>query len=476
LLAILAVVLVEGLAWTVMVPALQGADEGAHVSYVQEIADDGEIPWRFSDVGLLEREYPPSVSTEQWTAWLYAGLEPLRGNQAARPLWTPVDEAIWRAEADKLGPKDKQNAIGSSAWRNPPLYYLAAAVPYKLAGGSFFDRVFGVRLLNVALLVAIVALTWLLAGELFGRRRSLQAVAAGAVALHPVLLDVSTRVTPDALLAALAASVLYLMALVVRRGPSARLLALLAVALVAAGLTQARAIGLLAPAVFAVALAWWRHRQVGADGAGVPRPRRTGRDLLLWAGVLAAMLVAVAFYATGFQPGELVGFWSYLWQFYLPALPGMSTPIGPEWGAEQVYLDRFFATFVQFEVGLPGAWRDVIRAGVWVGLALLVAAALRHRSALRERRDLVAVLLAALALSVLALHAAAFRELLENPTDPIITGRYLLMLVPLFGLGVAAATTALPGRARALGTGALLAGLVLLQLSAFGEVAARFYA
>ena len=38
--------------------------------------------------------------------------------------------------------------------------------------------------------------------------------------LQPVLLDVTTRVTPDALLNALGALALYLMAVIVRRGPS----------------------------------------------------------------------------------------------------------------------------------------------------------------------------------------------------------------------------------------------------------------
>jgi hypothetical protein len=41
---------------------------------------------------------------------------------------------------------------------------------------------------------------------------------------------------------------------------------------------------------------------------------------------------------------------------------------------------------------------------------------------------------------------------------------------------VAGALRALPGRTRALTTGAVLAALVLLQLSAFGLVVERFYA
>jgi hypothetical protein len=58
----------------------------------------------------------------------------------------------------------------------------------------------------------------------------------------------------------------------------------------------------------------------------------------------------------------------------------------------------------------------------------------------------------------------------------VITGRYLLMLIPLYGLGVAGALSALPGRLRGGVTGALLAFGVLLQIGAFGLVVERFYA
>jgi hypothetical protein len=150
--------------------------------------------------------------------------------------------------------------------------------------------------------------------------------------------------------------------------------------------------------------------------------------------------------------------------------------VGPSWGAQQVYLDRFFSTFVQFEVGFPDDLRSALRVAIWTGLALVVAAAWRHRAALAARRDVVVVLVVTLVLAILSLHAAAFRSLLVNPADPVITGRYLLMLVPLFGIGVAAAMSALPRRVRGAVTGAVLAGAVLLQLSAFGLVVARFYA
>jgi hypothetical protein len=193
-------------------------------------------------------------------------------------------------------------------------------------------------------------------------------------------------------------------------------------------------------------------------------------------GAALVVLVVVAAWATRLRFGELTGFWSYLWQFYLPKLPGMHAPLGPDWGAQQVYLDRFLGTFVQFEVGFPRDLMNALRAAVWVGLVLIAVAIWRRRYLLAGHAPAVLVLLVAAVLLILSLHAAAFRSLLINPADPVITGRYLLMLVPLYGLAIAGATTALPGRVRAAAGGAVLAALVLLQLSAFGLVVARFYA
>jgi 4-amino-4-deoxy-L-arabinose transferase-like glycosyltransferase len=471
LLAVLGVTLVAGFAWALAVPALQGADEGAHFAYVQKIADAHTIPWPRKEYGLLQSGFFPSVSTEQSTAWTWAGLEMLRGNQAAKPLWTKEDERIWAEQNAKLTPADRRDGQGSQAFRNPPVYYLTAAVPYKIVGGSFFDRLFAIRIYNVALLLATVALTWLLAGELFARRREFQTVAAAAVALQPVLLDTMTRVTPDALLIPLSSAVLYLMVLVVRRGPTLRLSALLVAATVLACFTQGRAIGLVPPVLFAFGLALYRRYPDRLPRA----PGRVG-SAVLWVGAIVGVAVLSALWATRFAIGQLGGFWSYLWQFYLPPLPGMSDPVGPHWTATNVYLDRFFGTFVQFEVALPTNLLDGLRAIIYVGLVAMIVSAVRHRDALRERRDVVVTLLVASVLVVLSLHAASFHALLANPADPVFTGRYLLMLIPLYGIGVAAALTGLPGRLRAGASGAVLAGLFLLQISAFGLVVARFYA
>jgi uncharacterized membrane protein len=86
------------------------------------------------------------------------------------------------------------------------------------------------------------------------------------------------------------------------------------------------------------------------------------------------------------------------------------------------------------------------------------------------------VLVFALVGAVYFLHGAAFHSLVTDPLDPVITGRYVLGFLPLMGIGIALAVTALSRRLGAGVGAAVLAGGALLQLSALGLVVARFYA
>jgi hypothetical protein len=87
------------------------------------------------------------------------------------------------------------------------------------------------------------------------------------------------------------------------------------------------------------------------------------------------------------------------------------------------------------------------------------------------------VLLSALAAFMAVLHVAQYRALLGNGgVDGVLVGRYLLGLLPLYGLAVAFVATGLPGR---WGRGAglvLLAFAVLLAIAALGAGVLRWHA
>jgi hypothetical protein len=462
LLVLVAVALVEGLTWICLLPPMQGPDETGHVSYTQKIVEARSIPWRA--VGWAPAEGTPAMSTEMEQAVYAAGIPPSWGQPAGQPAATAEDERRWEALDRALDQDDRADGGFTSSMANPPLYYLYQGVPYLVTyPASVFDRAFAMRLANLPLLVAVVVFTWLVAGELFRKRRWLQTLATAAVVVQPQLIHMTAVVSPDVALAAIWAAALYAMIRLVEQGPSRGRLGWVVALVLASCLTQPRGLALVVPALLAVALSL-RGRQ-----------RRTALAVLGAAYVAGA--VVLVDYAVR---GDLAGFrlrqlGSYLWQFYLPRLDFMTPSIGPDWGVGDVFVDRFFGGFAQLEVELPEALLSAIAIGALVVAALAVVGLVAHRRALSRRRDLVVVCGLAAVAYLLLIHAVAFRGLLVGP-DPAITGRYLLPLIPLYGAGMALAVS-WPRREVAIGLGVvLLAGLTWLQLAAFGLLFERFYA
>jgi hypothetical protein len=77
---------------------------------------------------------------------------------------------------------------------------------------------------------------------------------------------------------------------------------------------------------------------------------------------------------------------------------------------------------------------------------------------------------------LLDMHVAAYRSLAAGAGDPVVTGRYLLPLITIYGLGIALAVSWLPRRLAGVAGGVVLGGLAVLQLSAIGILVERFYA
>jgi hypothetical protein len=323
------------------------------------------------------------------------------------------------------------------------------------------------RLANLPLLVIVLVFCWLTAGELLGRRRWLQTLATAAVAVQPQLIHMTATVNPDIALAAIWCPALWLMIRILRAGPTRARVAWLVLLGILSTLTHARGVALLLPVVTTLAIAWQRR-------SGAPRTRGA-----LWGGLAAlyvATLVALADYATlgDVSLQRLRQFASYLWQFYLPR-PGFLTPVVPHWGIRQAFIDRLFGGYAQLEVS-PPAWvlTVVTVAAAGTAASALIGLALRWRSGSRPTA-VVAVFAVGVAGYLLLLHAAAFRSLLRVP-DPVITGRYLLPLMPLYGAGIALAVGWLPRRAAVPAGVVAVAGLTVLQVDALALMFSRFYA
>ena len=162
-------------------------------------------------------------------------------------------------------------------------------------------------------------------------------------------------------------------------------------------------------------------------------------------------------------------FASYLWQFYLPRLP---------FQADLAWFDD--AT--PWETWLKGSWGDFGRLQVqfreqayWLFAAVTIAAPVSAAIAFVRRRwrPPTAVLLFFLVSAgslLIGLHWVEF-----TTGGPRNQGRYLLPLMPIAAVAVAAGLTNLQPRARAIGAGVVLAGMAVLQLLSLAAVTRYFY-
>ena len=472
---LLAVAAVSATAWSLVMPALQGPDEAAHVAYVQRVIETRELPQKIGPGA--------GSSTELNHAAYWGGLFPLIGNLSARPGVTEAEVRGYERSVRDLPPFARSDGTGfTSAANNPPLYYLYEGLPYLLVyGGDFFDRLLAMRLGSVLLLLVAVACTWLLAAEVLPRPRWARTLAAGAVAVHPELCSLAGTVNPDLGLTAIWSAGILAAVRLVRRGPTTRRVVALGALCAASALTQPRGLPLAAPGAVALLLALHRFRPGW----------RTG---LLWCGLLVAILAVgvggyyyvIGIYGSGFTTYQVTStlgggfnvrqFLSYVWQFYLPRLGFMSPMIGPPYGFDAVYIRTFFGTFASLEVTYPERFFGVLRDAALLGLgAMVVCLALRWRAVRRHWRTLAVLVTAAVAL-IGALHVAAYRALQANGgIDPVLVGRYLFPLISLFGLAIAFVASSLPRKLGPYAGAAVLATGVVMQITGLGLAFTRFY-
>ena len=461
--ALLVFAFLQAVAWTIVIPAFQAPDEDAHFAYVQQLVEKHRVPNTSNDGS--------PYSTEFTVATTWGNLEPTRGVPEARTAWSSVEERAWQAQEKTLSQADRANGLGGNpAAQNPPLYYVYASVPYWLglhtSGASFFTRLELIRLANIPLYLVTILFTWLLAFEVL-RRRWCATVAASVVALQPKFGYVAAGVGPDVALAAEWAAFIYVGVRIVNSGATRLRVLALALLGAAALLTQPRSAAVIPIALVMIALA--------------PRERLRLVRVALVLGAVAAASFAYLTVATlpawVRSPSSLhpTQFLSYLWQFYLPKLPGMAPMVGPPYGAATAWVNRFFGDFGWLEIPFSTNIYTALRWGTALLIVVLLAGLVVYRDAVRARWRVVVVLVATVVLELLVLHVAAFESLLSNPGDPILTGRYLFPLISIWGLAVAAAVSVLPRVARAPGAAAVLGAAAMLNVLAFVLVMERFY-
>lgn len=460
-------------AWSIVTPPFQGRDEVDHFAYVEQIAETGTLPSN----GHEEGTYSPQETRV------------LEGLHYYQVRFTPYRHTITtEAEQRRLMADDQAGAstIGTGeagvATSEPPLYYALQTIPYFLARGDILVQLQLMRLFSAVLGAITALLVFAFLRETLPRAPWAATVGAVCVALQPLFGFMSGSLNPDVLLFAISAAIFYCLARAFRRGLSRRLAALLGLLVLAGLLTKLNFVGLL-PGVL-VGLAVLSSREV----------RGRGREALPTVTIAAGTALApIALYVlrnllTG-RPAlgvlahtaeEITGrsLWheaSYVWELYLPRLPGMDRYFLGIATFKDIWFDRSVGLYGWMDTMFP-QWVDNVALVLAVAVALLCTRELvRVRHALRARLTELGVYAAITLGVVVMLGLASYTSDAIVHKNGLGEPRYLLPMLPLLGAALALAVRG-AGRRWAPVAGAALVVLfighdVFSQL----QVIARYY-
>ncbi len=461
--------------WSFVSPPFQVPDEQAHFAYVEHLARTGRLP------SSSTQEYAPdeTLALED----LYVGqvsLQPEHQTIASSVQQAKLESDLARAAASSP-PGDGAAGVAAT---EPPLYYALEAIPYDIgAGGGVLDQLALMRLVS-ALMAGVTALfAFLFVREALPSAPRAWTVAGLCVAFTPALGFISGAVNPESMLCAVSAIAFYCLARAFRRGLTPRLaIAIGAVAAVGL-LTKLNFVGLVLGIVLGLALltkrAW---RTVGGRAAA----RMSAWALAIAAVPVCAYLIANVLahhhtlglvspaVATTIAHRSIGGELSYIWQLYLPRLPGMHVDFADISPIRNLWFDGLVGQY-GFEDTVFPRWVDNVAVVPAIAIAALcIREVFAHAHALRRRAAELGVYLA-MASGLLALVGASSYLSFPAEAAGFPEPRYLLPLIPLFG-AVLALTVRGAGRRWAPATGSLLVVLfVAHDLFSQLQVIARFY-
>jgi hypothetical protein len=366
----MAVALLNGISWALLVPTFQGPDEPAHVAYAEFVAQTGHLP---GDAFVSSRrEAAREAATQHWALFRAVPF-----NVEGWPTWSPEEDAAFRDRMnnERLAHVDS-DAPGTAA-DSPPLYYLpSAALARVMSRANPIDRIFAMRLTSIVMSCVTALLMILFVRELIPSEPRAWAIGALAVVYQPVFGFLSGTVLNDNLLFAFATALFWLLARTLRLGLTTRRAVAIGAVIALGELAKTRML-LLGPGMaLAFVLIFLR-------APSIRHKLRAARD------TATAAAVAIAIEASWFvisrsvlhrQTGldraastaeatSLAGKLSYTWQFFAPRLPFMSDqfPRWPQFGVWEVYIQGFIGRFGWFQYGFPAS---VNFAGLLVLLAV----------------------------------------------------------------------------------------------------------
>jgi hypothetical protein len=460
--------------WTVITPPFLALDEPDHFAYVQQLAETGRLP------SSAKSEY----SREEQLALEDLRHEQVRFRPAGHTIFSLGEQE--KLEGDLAQPLSRAGPGGAGvASSEPPLYYALAAIPYAIgSSGSILDRLELMRLLSALLAGVTVLFVFLFLREALPGVRWAWTVGALGVALGPLLGFASSTVNPDSLLFAISAAVFYCLARAFRRGLSLRLAVAIGL-LCAAGLATKLNFAGVAPGV-ALGLVLLARREARSAGPSVYyRVLAPALAIAVSPGVLYGLVNIFSKHQTfGIVSGgaagltaarhSLSGALSYVWQFYLPRLPGMHNDFNGIFTTRQIWFRNVIGLYGWGDTAFPGWVYDFALIPVGVIAVLCIRAFALSWSTLRGRVAEFATY-AVMSVGLLGLIGASGYLAFPTSAAEFTDARYLLPLVVLWAAILALAARG-AGRHYGPVVGVLLVVLVMgHDIFSQLQVIARYY-
>jgi hypothetical protein len=428
------VAVVNAVCWSVISPPFQLPDEPDHFAYVQHLAETGRLPSSNGET------YPPAEEA----ALSYLLHDQVRFSQENHTIASASEQRQLEAA---LAVPLARNAPGDAgvAASEPPLYYTLETIPYLLgSSGTLLDSLALMRLLS-ALFGGLTALfAFLFLREALPAVRWAWTVGGLGVALAPLLGMMSGAVNPDALLFAVSTALFYCLARAFRRGFTRRLAVALGVMIASGCATKLIFLGLVPGALLGLLVLAVRESRV--TGSAAYRSLALALVLAaipaciyaLGAGLPGHVTSQVLSSGSSFARGphrSLIGALVYIWQLYLPRLPGMA-PAFHGISGTQIWFEQLVGKYGWLDTTFP-AWVvrvALIPAGILT--VLLIRALALGRRTLQARWIELAVY-ALMGLGVLGI--IGVDEYVNRIPNEYLQLRYAMPMVALMGAALALA-------------------------------------
>ena len=316
---------INAASWSLITPPFQAPDEQAHFAYVEQLASNGHLP-----TSSTQEFAPDEVLALEDLDVAGVSLQLQHHTIASEAKQRKLEGDLARAAASPLTDKGAAGVAASQ----PPLYYALETIPYALgSGGGVLDQLALMRLLSALMCGVTVLFVFLFVREALPAVPRTWTVAGLGAAFMPALGSISGAVNPDAMLCVVSAAIFYCFARAFRRGLTLTLAAVIGVLTAVGLLTKLNFLGLVPGVVLGLALLTrCTSRALGPRAAvRASAPAFAIAALPACVYVLANLfshhhVLGLAGGVIGFTvghrsiPGEL----GYIWQLYLPRLPGMS--------------------------------------------------------------------------------------------------------------------------------------------------------